>query len=168
MADRTYINDWKPPLPPTVYSVHDEESQMEALQKHVASMKIELKQHTGVRGPMTAMYQPRSANALKAQSNWEKKSQYLLTEIVKYDSYIESLKAAMTLRLKKRGEKALERALEPEDDDDEVSSPTVGRWKGYPDEDTIEEAEEPRSPAAHQQTTPQQQQLHRRETADSG
>lgn len=42
---------------------------------------------------------------MKAQSNWERKSQYLLTEIVKYDSYIDSLQAAMSLRLKKRGEK---------------------------------------------------------------
>ena len=57
-------------------------------------------------------YQPRSSNAQKAQSNWEKKSQYLLTEIVKYESYIDSLQAAMSLRLKKRGEKALEKELE--------------------------------------------------------
>lgn len=42
---------------------------------------------------------------MKSQSNWERKSQYLLTEIVKYDSYIDSLQAAMSLRLKKRGEK---------------------------------------------------------------
>ena len=42
---------------------------------------------------------------MKAQSNWEKKSQYLLTEIVKYESYIDSLQNAMNLRLKKRGEK---------------------------------------------------------------
>lgn len=47
----------------------------------------------------------------KAQSNWEKKSQYLLTEIVKYETYVESLKSAMSLRLKRRGEKALEKAL---------------------------------------------------------
>ena len=60
-------------------------------------------------------YQPRSSNAAKAQSNWEKKSQYLLTEIVKYDSYIDSLQAAMSLRLKKRGEKALEKAQEEVD-----------------------------------------------------
>jgi hypothetical protein len=32
-------------------------------------------------------------------------------EIVKYDSYVDSLRSAMTLRLKKRGEKALGRAL---------------------------------------------------------
>lgn len=42
---------------------------------------------------------------MKAQSNWEEKSQYLLREIVKYDLYIDSLQAAMSLRLKKRGEK---------------------------------------------------------------
>ena len=42
---------------------------------------------------------------MKAQSNWEEKSQYLLREIVKYDLYIDSLQIAMTLRLKRRGEK---------------------------------------------------------------
>lgn len=47
----------------------------------------------------------------KAQTNWEKRSKYLLTEIVKYETYVESLKTAMSLRLKKRGEKALEKAL---------------------------------------------------------
>jgi PH and SEC7 domain-containing protein len=41
---------------------------------------------------------------MKARDNWEKKSQWLLTEIVKYESYIGSLQAAMSLRLKKRGE----------------------------------------------------------------
>jgi PH and SEC7 domain-containing protein len=50
---------------------------------------------------------------MKAQSNWEKKSQYLLTEIVKYDSYVDSLQAAMTLRLKKRGEKGMLKSTNP-------------------------------------------------------
>jgi len=54
-ADRTFINDWKPPLPPVVYSVHDEETQLEALQKHVASMKKDLKRHTEFREPMAAL-----------------------------------------------------------------------------------------------------------------
>ena len=39
---------------------------------------------------MIVQYQPRSSNAQKASSNWEKKSQYLLTEIVKYESYIDT------------------------------------------------------------------------------
>ncbi|PFH45519.1 hypothetical protein AMATHDRAFT_184519 [Amanita thiersii Skay4041] len=110
-ADRTIINDWRAPLPPAVSSTHDEETQLEALRKHVITLKRDLEHHNELREPMTSLYQPRSMNALKAQSNWEKKSQYLLTEIVKYDSYIDSLQHAMSLRLKKRGEKALERAL---------------------------------------------------------
>jgi PH/SEC7 domain-containing protein len=54
-ADRTFISDWKPPLPPTVSSVHDEETQMEALQKHVSSLKNDLKRHNELREPMSAL-----------------------------------------------------------------------------------------------------------------
>lgn len=54
-AEKIYMNDWKPPLPPTVSSVHDEESQMDALQKHVSSMKKELKRHNELREPMAAL-----------------------------------------------------------------------------------------------------------------
>jgi PH and SEC7 domain-containing protein len=54
-ADRAYVNDWKAPLPPTVPSTHDEETQLEALQKHVASMKRDLKRHTELREPMQAL-----------------------------------------------------------------------------------------------------------------
>jgi hypothetical protein len=43
--------------------------------------------------------------------NWESRSQYLLAESFKYDTYVDSLKNAMKERLKKRGEKTLERAL---------------------------------------------------------
>ncbi|KAI0355629.1 hypothetical protein OH77DRAFT_1511483 [Trametes cingulata] len=161
-ADRTFINEWKPPMPPTVASTHDEETQMEALQKHVAHLKDELQQHNELRTPMTQLYQPRSSNAQKAMSNWEKKSQYLLTEIVKYESYIDSLQAAMSLRLKKRGEKALEKALTPTSD--EVAG-TKGRWKGQPDQETIEEGEEP-PPSAGIRPSPVH--LHRRELAQAG
>jgi PH/SEC7 domain-containing protein len=86
-------------------------------------------------------YPPRSANGPKALSNWEKKSRWLLTEIVKYDSYIESLRAAMALRLKRRGDKALERALhgahalderDEHDETDEGSTPVVGHPRGTP------------------------------------
>ena len=51
-ADRVMINDWKAPLPPTVASVHDEETQLEALQKHVKHMSDDLKRHNGLRTPM--------------------------------------------------------------------------------------------------------------------
>ena len=54
-ADRTFINDWKPPLPPSVPSMHDEETQLEALQKHVLHLKEELQQHNELRTPMTEL-----------------------------------------------------------------------------------------------------------------
>lgn len=60
--DRTHINDWKAPLPPSVASMHDEETQLEALQKHVASLKTELKTHNDLREPMTALVSFENAN----------------------------------------------------------------------------------------------------------
>ncbi|OBZ68281.1 PH and SEC7 domain-containing protein C11E3.11c [Grifola frondosa] len=165
-TDRTFINDWKPPLPPTVASRHDEETQLEALQKHVASLKDDLQQHNELRTPMMHLYQPRSSNATRALSNWEKKSQYLLTESVKYDSYIDSLRTAMNLRLKRRGEKALERALIGSTSDDgtvEATGPK-SKWKGQPDEETIEEGEEP-PPSAGLRKSPVG--THRREVAET-
>ncbi|KAF8993676.1 hypothetical protein BDQ17DRAFT_1401548 [Cyathus striatus] len=160
-ADKTFINDWKPPLPPTVSSVHDEEAQLDALRKHVRSMKKDLGQHNELREPMLAFYLPRTANAEKAQSNWKKKSQYLLTEIVKYESYIDSLQTAMSLRLKKRGEKALERALNGATPTEEPA--TSSKWKG-PGQETIREEAEPMTPGPGQATF--MASGHHRETAE--
>ncbi|KAJ3823819.1 hypothetical protein EV361DRAFT_794093 [Lentinula raphanica] len=156
--DRIHVNDWKPPMPPTVSSLHDEETQLDALKKHVKSLKRDLQKHNELREPMAALYQPRTSNAVKAMSNWEKKSQYLLTEIVKYDSYIDSLQAAMSLRLKKRGEKGespLERALDGTSPDDAPDA----LYKNS--EATIPEDEEPLTPNPSQN-------LHKRESADTG
>ncbi|KAG7091050.1 hypothetical protein E1B28_010109 [Marasmius oreades] len=153
--DRIVINDWKPPMPPSVSSFHDEETQLDALRKHVKSMKRDLQRHNELREPMSALYQPRSNSAVKAQSNWEKKSQYLLTEIVKYDSYIDSLQAAMSLRLKRRGEKALEMALNGDSKD-------AKRKRKSPDEDTIHEKSVPPDPP------PTISLMHKRETAQGG
>lgn len=144
-SDKVQINEWKPPQPPSVASGLDEEGQMEALQKHVSSMKGELKVHNELREAMLDLYQPRSSNANKALSNWEKKSQYLLTEIVKYESYVESLQHAMKLRLKKRGEKALDRALNNGEERPKLGSSS--KWNA----DTIPEAEEPLTPGLNNQ-----------------
>lgn len=53
--DLTFINEWKPPLPPTVSSMHDEETQLEALRKHVVSLKKDLEVHNELRQPMSAL-----------------------------------------------------------------------------------------------------------------
>ncbi|KAF9647320.1 hypothetical protein BDM02DRAFT_2709294 [Thelephora ganbajun] len=147
--DRTFINDWKAPLPPTVASIHDEETQLEALQKHVKYMSEDLKRHNELRTPMMELYTPRSPNANKALLNWENKSKYLLSEIVKYQSYIDSLQHATALRLKKRGERALERALV-------VADPDSDDGKGARDDETIQE---------HGTSNTRFATLHRRESA---
>ncbi|KAG1870198.1 hypothetical protein DFJ58DRAFT_653231 [Suillus subalutaceus] len=161
-SERLFINDWKPPIPPSISSIHDEETQLEALQKYVYMLKKDLKYHNELREPMNALYTPRSTNGTKAQSNWEKKSQFLLTEIVKYDSYVDSLQFAMNLRLKKRGEKALERALVVAVPDDNDPATASGNWRGY-SEETIPEDDEP--PA---NGIPRISPFHRRETAEEG
>jgi len=72
---------------------------------------------------------------------------YLKSEAVKYLTYVESLRSAMAMRLKKRGEKALERAL---------SGTVAGDHTGLSDEGY----EDPKTPvsATHNR--------HRREVAE--
>ena len=43
-------------------------------------------------------FSPRHPNISRALANWERKSQYLLREIVKYKTYVEILTRALTLR----------------------------------------------------------------------
>ncbi|KAI0320783.1 hypothetical protein OF83DRAFT_498953 [Amylostereum chailletii] len=161
-ADRTHINEWKEPQAPSVPSNHDEEGQLEALKKHVKALTKELQEHNEHRGPMMALYPARSSNSGKALANWEKRSKYLLTEIVKYELYIESLQGAMALRFKKRGEKALERALHRDalDDGDDNDPYSAKKWKGRPDEETIAESDE--TTGAGKRGSP----THRREMAE--
>jgi len=45
-------------------------------------------------------YTPRNPNAAKAMANWEKKSAYLLREIVKFRTYIDSLANAQQVKEK--------------------------------------------------------------------
>ena len=77
----------------------------------------------------------------------------------------------MSLRLKKRGEKALEKALgsvSPEDDSGSTGAGGSGsgkRWKGYPEEETIPEGEEPPPTPGPRLTVRQREKG--RETGDS-
>ncbi|KAF5393541.1 hypothetical protein D9757_000553 [Collybiopsis confluens] len=153
--ERIFINDWKPPMPPTVSSVHDEESQLDALKKHVRSLKRDLQRHNELREPMSTLYQPRTSNAIKAMSNWEKRSQYLLTEIVKNEERKASLYILgneLDCVLIKCVTTALEQALNG-------TSPTEILYKNS--EATIQEDEEPLTPGPGKNS-------HMRESADAG
>lgn len=58
-------------------------------------------------------FSPRHPNAARAMANWERKSQYLLREIVKFRTYIDTLTAAQVQKQKIYAEReALEQELE--------------------------------------------------------
>ncbi|WVQ83934.1 hypothetical protein IAT38_006078 [Cryptococcus sp. DSM 104549] len=109
--DRIYINDWKPPPPAMMPSPLEEESQLEALQAYVKSQVVELEQHKAIEEPMNRLYTSGSKNLTKARENWKAKSHFIHTEIFKYETYVEALRNAIALRVKKQGEKKLEKSL---------------------------------------------------------
>jgi ABC-type lipoprotein export system ATPase subunit len=119
---------------------------------------------------MTALYRPGSSNALKAEANWKAKSQYLLAEIIKYESYIESLQSAMNQRSKRRMEKALEKTLNEQGKRNAPKSVSGGHqesrkmsWK-LPEEDTIVEGDEP--PPTPQTNEASKVRQHQRDVAE--
>lgn len=68
-------------------------------------------------------------------------------EIFKYETYVECLRNAMTLRMKKRGERVLEKALVASVDEDSFSPTVRTRRSGKGlREETIQETEEPVTP----------------------
>lgn len=70
-----------------------------------------------------AQFSPRHPNAAKAMANWERKSQYLLREIVKFRTYIDTLTMAQTQKQKIYAEReAHEKELQG--DDNETVGPT--------------------------------------------
>ncbi len=82
---------------------------------------------------------------MKASTNWDAKRKHLTTEIVKYDTYVDSLRNGMALRIKKRGEKVLQRNLISPVDEAFASIKPRSHKKGLQDE-PIQETEEPTTP----------------------
>lgn len=94
-ADRVNISDWSPPQQSMVASNLTEEDQLKALQAYVKNVEDDLQRHNELRSAMTLAFSPRHPNSAKAMANWERKSSYLLREIVKFRTYIDSLRNAV-------------------------------------------------------------------------
>ena len=60
-------------------------------------------------------FTPRHVNSHKAMTNWERKSSYLLREIVKFRTYIDCLQLAETCKHRIDAERAAQKA-EPENE----------------------------------------------------
>ena len=99
-ADRAHLSDWTPPQQTMSASSLTEADQLDALQNYVKNVEDELQKHNELRSAMMLAFSPRHPNSTKAMSNWERKSSYLLREIVKFRTYIDCLQAAKTQREK--------------------------------------------------------------------
>lgn len=125
--ERIHITDWVAPSAPTLPSTLSEESQLDASISYISHTESELTNHNELRTPMLALYSPRrggigggtggSNNYNKALSNWERKSNYLLAELVKWQGYVESLKEGMRLRGERRDIKQMDVALARADEE---------------------------------------------------
>ncbi|KAL9577867.1 MAG: hypothetical protein Q9212_006091 [Teloschistes hypoglaucus] len=93
-GDRVLISDWTPPPQSMVASVLLEVDQLRALTTYVRNVEEELQRHNELRGAMLLAFSTRHPNSAKAMANWERKSSYLLREIVKFRTYIDCLHMA--------------------------------------------------------------------------
>lgn len=99
-ADRVNISDWSPPQQSMMAANLSEADQLKSLQTYVKNVEDELQRHNELRSAMVLAFTPRHPNASKAMTNWERKSSYLLREIVKFRTYIDSLQNAIDAKNK--------------------------------------------------------------------
>ncbi|PHH53842.1 PH and SEC7 domain-containing protein C11E3.11c [Ceratocystis fimbriata CBS 114723] len=97
-GDRVHITDWSPPTQSMRPSKLGEAEQLASLQTYVRGIEADLQVHNQLRSPMLLAFTPRGANAARAMANWERKSAYLLREIVKFRTYVDCLQQAETRR----------------------------------------------------------------------
>ncbi|KAK8050126.1 Sec7 domain-containing protein [Apiospora phragmitis] len=93
-GDRIHIAEWTPPAQSLRASNCTEPEQFETLLAYVRGIEEELQKHNQLRSPMLLAFTPRGSNATKAMNNWERKSSYLLREIVKFRTYVDCLQYA--------------------------------------------------------------------------
>ena len=140
-GDKITIHDWSPPPQSLMASALLEVDQHRALTTYVENVERELQRHNELRGPMNLAFSHGptryggnnsgsggsgggGGNWSKAMGNWERKSGFLLGEIVKYRTYVEGLEGARRRREEiygERRERAREKEKEKEKDKEGVS-----------------------------------------------
>ncbi|PPJ57631.1 hypothetical protein CBER1_00223 [Cercospora berteroae] len=93
-ADKVMIHEWHPPTQSMMASQLMEVDQLRQLTAYVQNSEQELEKHNELKHAIELAYSPRHPNFAKAMANWQRKSDYLLREIVKFRTYIDSLSAA--------------------------------------------------------------------------
>ncbi|KAK0610397.1 hypothetical protein B0T17DRAFT_544405 [Bombardia bombarda] len=113
-GDRIHIAEWTPPTQSMRPSNVSEGDQREELIKYIRTLEEELQTHNSLRSPMQLAFTPRGSNATKADANWERKSKYLLRELIKFTTYVDCLNAAGARRMEIYKEREREREEEEE------------------------------------------------------
>ena len=108
-GDKITINEWSPPQQSMMASQLMEVDQLRTLQTYVKNVEDELAKHNELRPAMQLAFSMRHPNSTKAMANWEKKSSYLLREIVKFKTYVDSLLHAQKEKERVLGMKGEER-----------------------------------------------------------
>ncbi|EPS44631.1 hypothetical protein H072_1402 [Dactylellina haptotyla CBS 200.50] len=114
-GDKAVIADWSPPAQSMFASPLTEADQHRALDSYVSNIEGELQKHNELRGAMLLAFTPRHPNHNKAMNNWERKSSYLLKEIVKFRTYIDALTSAAASKdriFKEKEQRAIELTVE--------------------------------------------------------
>ncbi|KAG9316335.1 hypothetical protein JVU11DRAFT_2366, partial [Chiua virens] len=109
--DRTTISDWKPPIPPMISSIHDEEAQLEALQKYVGMLKQDLKHHNELREPMAALMIARTTRHDGFHHNWDVTRNGVLDTMFKGFQYLDCNSLAISLIDLSKGTRVLIAAI---------------------------------------------------------
>ncbi|KAI1483656.1 hypothetical protein K445DRAFT_16187 [Daldinia sp. EC12] len=127
-GDRIHIAEWTAPTQSLRPSNASEDEQLEILEAYVKSIEDDLQKHNQLRSPMLLAFTPRGHNAGKAMANWERKSSYLLREIVKFRTYVDCLQHAKAKRAeiyaeRDRANRALQGEDPIDDDDDDMRAP---------------------------------------------
>ncbi|KAJ2582069.1 hypothetical protein GGH95_001739 [Coemansia sp. RSA 1836] len=89
------ILEWTPPNNPMQRSEFDEAAQLKSLLHHITYLEEELVSHKKVQGSIEERFYPRTHQFHRGFSNWERKAQYILQELIKYQSYADVLQKAL-------------------------------------------------------------------------
>ncbi|KAK5108630.1 hypothetical protein LTR62_008121 [Meristemomyces frigidus] len=118
-GDKVHVTDWQPPSQSMMASQLMEVDQLSSLTAYVHHVERDLERHNDLKHAIELAYSPRQANHNRAMINWQRKSDYLLREIVKFRTYMDSLSAAQEAKArydaKKAAENAVKRAVSPVD-----------------------------------------------------
>ncbi|KAG0360198.1 hypothetical protein BG005_011255 [Podila minutissima] len=101
LGDRVLLFEWSAPLPTMSMTQVTEEEQCQLLKKYVSGLESEMEQHQEYRVPMTKL----------AFNNWERRSRYLLKEMVKYQIYVEALEQSLEIQRREAKAEADEAAI---------------------------------------------------------